>query len=107
MINEIHDSSPYIYVKEYYVILSCLQIFFCLHKQNGTSSGTPMVIKYFYDGSIIQLCIYRMLLDACILLKLEGCASTRKQLHMYYITARMTPLPITCMMENLNKKILS
>jgi hypothetical protein len=29
----------------------------------------PMVVKYFYDGSVIQLCIYRML-DACILLKL-------------------------------------
>jgi hypothetical protein len=47
------------------------------------------------------------MLDACNLLKLEGCVSTRKQLHMYYITARMMPLPITCMMENLNKKILS
>jgi hypothetical protein len=59
--------------------------------------------QIFYDGSVIQLCIYRML-DACNLLKLEGCVSTRKQLHMYYITARMMPLPITCMMENLNKK---
>jgi hypothetical protein len=64
-----------------------------------------MVVKYFYDGTVIQLCIYRML-DASILLKLEGCAATIKQLHVYYITARMMPLPTTCMTENLNKKNL-
>jgi hypothetical protein len=62
-----------------------------------------MVVKYFYDGSVIQLCIYRML-NASIFLKLEGCVATRKQLHVYFITAGMMPLPTTCMTENLNKK---
>jgi hypothetical protein len=88
---------------------------FVFHKQNGTPGGTrfsshlcctPMVVKHFYDGLVIQLCIYRML-DASVLLKLEGCVATRKQLHVDYITARMMLLPTTCMMENLNKKILS
>jgi hypothetical protein len=42
-----------------------------------------MVVKYFYDGSVIQLCIYRML-DASILLKLEGCVATRTARVFYH-----------------------
>jgi hypothetical protein len=113
MINEIRNSSPHMCVR--INLFSLVFIDFCFfHKQNGTPGGTRfssylccalMVVKYFYDGTVIQLCIYRML-DASILLKLEGCVATRKQLHVYYITARMMPLPTTCMTENLNKKNL-
>jgi hypothetical protein len=53
----------------------------------------------------IQLCICRML-DTNLLVKVEGCVSTRKQLHMYYNAARMMPLPTTFMTGNLNAKIL-
>jgi hypothetical protein len=64
----------------------CAEFIPYFHEQNGTPGGTrfsshlycaPMVIKYFYNGSVIQLCICRML-DASILLKLEGCVATRK-----------------------------